>query len=70
MDGQQDPIQVRAQALAERMRQYVEEAEAIHGEIDKDDADIWDLFAHKAALELWGQERMKRFFETYLLGNT
>ena len=47
--------------MADKMRQYVEEAEAVHGEIDKDDADVWDLFAHKAALELWGQEHMKRF---------
>lgn len=49
-----DPIRVRAEALAETMERYVREAEAVHGEIDTDDLDVWDLLAYKAALELWG----------------
>ncbi len=47
-------IKARADKLAALIARYAAEAEAVHGEIDKADGDIWDLLAYKAALELWG----------------
>ena len=55
---EKDPIQARVQVLAKTMERYVRESEAVHGAIDRDDVDLWDLFPYKAALELWGKLRI------------
>lgn len=61
MDKKTHPIQARAEALTETIERYVKEAEAVHGEIDREDGDLWDLLAYKAALELWGQPRILKY---------